>query len=92
LEGGVDVKRKQSGLGSKSMTNEDRRLLVENIAEMRELKGELKEFKEHVLGRVEKLEKKEGERRGVVASTLSLLIATGMLAVSIFVNFFNAKK
>ena len=41
------------------MDNEDRRLMVETLAEMRELKGEMKEFKEHVIGRVEKLEKKE---------------------------------
>jgi uncharacterized protein YkvS len=42
------------------MNSEDRLLLVENIVEMRELKGELREFKEHVLGRVEKLENNEG--------------------------------
>jgi rhamnose utilization protein RhaD (predicted bifunctional aldolase and dehydrogenase) len=74
------------------MTTEDRRLLIENTAEMRELKGELKEFKEHVMGRVERLEKKEGERNRDLKSTLSLIISTGVLAVSIIVNFFNAKK
>jgi hypothetical protein len=68
------------------MTNDDRRLLVENTAEMRELKGELREFKDHVLGRVEKLEKKEGERKGDCRSTASLLIALGALAVSIITN------
>ena len=40
------------------MTNEDRRLIVETLAEMKELKGEMREFKEHVIGRVEKLEKR----------------------------------
>ena len=45
------------------MTNEERLLLVETLAEMRELKGEMKEFKEHVIGRVEKLETKESARR-----------------------------
>jgi hypothetical protein len=71
------------------MTNEDRRLLIENTAEMRELKGRLKEFKEHVMGRVEKLEKKEGEQRGNFKSTLALVISTGMLAANIAVNFFH---
>jgi hypothetical protein len=42
------------------MTNEDRRLIVETLGEMRELKGEMKEFKEHVIGRVSTLEKKRG--------------------------------
>jgi hypothetical protein len=69
------------------MTNEERRLIVETLAEMRELKGEMKEFKEHVIGRVEKLEKKEGERSKERLSVLSVLIATGALAISIIVNF-----
>jgi hypothetical protein len=42
------------------MTNDDRRLIVETLAEMKELKGEMREFKEHVIGRVSTLEKKEG--------------------------------
>jgi hypothetical protein len=71
------------------MTNEERRLIVETLAEMRELKGEMKEFKEHVIGRVEKLEKKEGERSKERLSVLSILIATGALAVNIIVNFFT---
>jgi hypothetical protein len=37
------------------MTNDDRRLIVETLAEMKELKGEMKEFKEHVIGRVSTL-------------------------------------
>jgi hypothetical protein len=71
------------------MTNEDRRLIVEALAEMRELKGEMREFKEHVIGRVEKLEKKEGERSKERLSVISVLLATGALAVSIIVNFFR---
>jgi hypothetical protein len=31
-----------------NMTNDDRRLIIETLAEMKELKGEMKEFKEHV--------------------------------------------
>jgi hypothetical protein len=45
-----------------TMTSEDRRLIVETLGEMRELKGEMREFKEHVIGRVQALEKKEGEQ------------------------------
>jgi hypothetical protein len=71
------------------MTDSDRHLLVENTAEMRELKGELREFKLHVMGRVEKLEKKEGERNGDFKATLSLIVSIGVLAVSIIVNFFK---
>jgi len=72
-----------------NMTNEDRRLIVETLGEMRELKGEMKEFKEHVIGRVQRLEKKEGERSKERISVLSVIIATAALAVSIIVNFFK---
>jgi len=72
-----------------SMTNEDRRLIVETLGEMRELKGEMKEFKEHVIGRVQRLEKKEGERSKERLSVISVLIASAALAVSIIVNFFR---
>ena len=71
------------------MTNDDRRLIVETLGEMRELKGEMKEFKEHVIGRVQNLEKKEGERSKERISVLSVIIASAALAVSIFVNFFK---
>ena len=71
------------------MTNEERRLIVETLGEMRELKGEMKEFKQHVIGRVTTLEKKEGERSKERLSIVSVLIASGALAVSIIVNFFK---
>jgi hypothetical protein len=71
------------------MTNQDRSLIVETLAEMRELKGEMREFKTHVIGRVEKLETKEGERSKERLSVFSVIIATGALAVSIIVNFFK---
>ncbi|GHU82711.1 hypothetical protein FACS189468_7200 [Spirochaetia bacterium] len=74
------------------MTESDRRLLIENTAEMRELKGELREFKEHVMGRIIRLEKKEGDRSKELKTTVSLIIAAGALAVNFIVNFFNAKK
>jgi hypothetical protein len=72
------------------MDNDDRRLLVETLAEIRELKGEMKEFKKHVIGRVEKLEKKEGEHSRNVVATVSLLISAGALLVSIVVNFIKS--
>jgi hypothetical protein len=71
------------------MTNEDRRLIVETLGEMRELKGEMKEFKEHVIGRVSTLEKKEGERDKQRLSVISLLISSAALAVGVIVNFFK---
>ena len=72
-----------------NMTSEDRRLMVETLGEMRELKGEMKEFKEHVIGRVTNLEKKEGERSKERISVFSVIVAFAALAVSIIVNFFR---
>jgi hypothetical protein len=72
-----------------AMTNDDRRLIVETLGEMRQLKGEMKEFKEHVIDRVEKLEIKEAERSKERISVLSVIIASAALAVSIIVNFFK---
>jgi hypothetical protein len=80
--------KKTNGQGG-VMTNDDRRLIVETLGEMRELKGEMKEFKEHVIGRVQRLEKKEGERSKERISVLSVVIASAALAVSIIVNFFR---
>jgi len=74
------------------MTIEDRRLMVETLAEMKELKGEMKEFKEHVIGRVEKLERKEGERGKERISIIAVFISGAALAISIIVNFFKWGK
>jgi hypothetical protein len=71
------------------MTSEDRRLIVETLGEMRQLKGEMKEFKEHVIGRVQSLEKKESERGKERVSIAAVLISSAALAVSIIVNFFR---
>jgi hypothetical protein len=68
---------------------EIRELVIANTAEIRELKGELREFKGHVLGRVEKLETKETEQAKKTLSVLSLLISGTALAVSVIVNFFR---
>ena len=73
------------------MNDEDKRLFIESIAEMRELKGELREFKIHLVGRVEKLEKKEMERSKERISVISILISGAALAVAIIANFFRHK-
>jgi len=74
------------------MTNEDRRLMVETISEIKELKGEMREFKTHVIQRVEKLEKKESERGKERLSVAAVLISGAALAVSVIVNFFKGGK
>jgi len=79
-------RRKNQGV---VMTNEDRRLMVETLGEMRQLKGEMREFKVNVIERVQKLEKKEGERGKERLSVFSVLIAGAALAVTIIVNFFR---
>jgi uncharacterized membrane protein (DUF106 family) len=79
---------KYNGQGG-TMTNNDRHLIVETLGEMRELKGEMREFREHVIGRVEKLEKKEGERGKERVSVLSVCISAMALAISIIINFFR---
>jgi hypothetical protein len=66
---------------------EIRELVTENNAEIREMKGELKEFKKHVLGRVEKLESGEGRRRSERYSTISILIEGGALLINIIGKF-----
>jgi len=71
------------------MRNEDRDLIVEVLAEMRELKGKMHEFKEHVIGRVEKLEKSDTEHSKEHMSILSMLISSAALVISIIVNFFK---
>jgi hypothetical protein len=81
--------RKNNYSGGHNMTNQDRALIVETLGEMRELKGEMKEFKEHVVGRVQRLEKKESERGKEKLSIISVLIAGAALAVTIIINFFR---
>ena len=71
------------------MNDDEKRLFMENIQKMGELIGELKEFKTHVLGRVDKLEKKEVERSKDNISVISILVSAGALAVAIIANFFR---
>ena len=71
------------------MNDEDKRLYIETISEMRELKGELKEFKIHVIGRVERLERMEAEKSKERISVISILISAAALTVAIIANFFR---
>jgi hypothetical protein len=80
----MEVEMTENGI-----SNEDRRLLVEALSEMRELRGHLVEFKAHVIGRVERLEKKDGERTRVMFSAFSLLISVASLAASLIINCFH---
>jgi uncharacterized membrane protein (DUF106 family) len=82
-------RRKINNYGGNDMNSEDRKLLVETLAEMRELKGEMKEFKINVVERVEKLEKKEAERGKEKLTVVSVLISGMALAISIVINFFR---
>ena len=91
-EKGVGMKTNRKTSQGENMTNEDRQLIVETLGEMRELKGEMREFRAHVIGRVEKLEKKEGERSKERISVISILISAAALAVSIIVNFFRGRQ
>ena len=81
--------RRKTNRRGGTMTNDDRLLIVETLGEMRELKGEMREFKEHVIGRVQRLEKKEAERSKERISVFSVIIASAALLVSIIVNFFK---
>ena len=72
-----------------NMTNEDRRLIVETLGEMRQLKGEMREFKDHVIGRVQRLEGKEAEQSKERISIVSILISAAALVVAIVANFFK---
>jgi hypothetical protein len=65
------------------MNDDDKRLFVESIAAMRELKAELREFKEHSLERIKRLEGNEMKRHQLIVSTLSVVIAAGALIVAL---------
>lgn len=69
-----------------------RELVIENNASLREMRGEMREFKQHVIGRVEKLEKSEGERGGKLKTTLGVLLSAIAICITIIVHFFAANK
>ena len=83
------MKIKRINKGGNNMTSEERLLIVETLGEMRELKGEMRQFKENVIERVQRLEKKESDRGKVRLSVFSVLIASAALAVTIIINFFK---
>jgi hypothetical protein len=65
------------------MSEEDRRLLTETIAEMRELKGELHAFKEHVIDRIRRIEDGTDRRRRDRLTTAGIVISAGLLALNL---------
>jgi hypothetical protein len=71
------------------MNDDDKKLLIETLAEMKELKGALTEFKVHVISRVSRLEKRESEQAKNFLTAISLVISTLALGISIIVNFFK---
>jgi hypothetical protein len=74
-----------------NMNKEDRQLIVETLGEMRELKGEMREFKLHVIGRVEKLESKEGESKKNRYSIIAIIISAAAFISSLIINLFKGK-
>ena len=83
------MRKNKNTTRNNTMTVHDRALIVETLGEIRQLKGEMKEFKEHVIGRVQRLEKKEGERSKERVSVFSVIIATAALALSVIFKFFT---
>jgi uncharacterized protein YkvS len=68
---------------------ETNRELRQLTAEFREHRGEFKEFKQHVMGRVEKLEKNEGERSGKIKSTIGIVLSAIAIGITIIINLFK---
>jgi hypothetical protein len=68
-----------------------RKLVIETNASLREMRGEMREFKEHVIGRVDKLEKNEGERGGKAKSTIGVILSALAICITIIVNLFRHK-
>jgi hypothetical protein len=54
---------------------------------MKDIKGEMKEFKEYVIERIQRLEKKEVERGKERLAVVSVLIVRGALLVNIIGKF-----
>ena len=69
------------------MNDDDRRLFVDSIAEMRGLKSELREFKEHVTGRIARLERNEGKRFQGTVSILSVVISACVLLLTVLARY-----
>jgi hypothetical protein len=71
------------------MTSEDRILLTDIVAEMRELKGELREFKLHTLDRIKRLEGNERRHWQTVLTVVSVIIAAGALFFSCITEYYH---
>ena len=69
------------------MNEDERKLIAESTAEMRELKGEMRVFKEFVLERIRRLEdRSEGARRDRLTMA-GLVISASILTLNVFMAF-----
>jgi len=69
------------------MNEDERKLIAESTAEMRELKGEMRVFKESVLERIRRLEdRSEGARRDRLTMA-GLVISASILTLNVFMAF-----
>jgi hypothetical protein len=69
------------------MNKDDRGLFIETIAEIKELKGQLVEFKSHVLGRLDRIEANERSKQRDTFSVIAIVVS----ALSLLINFFTKK-
>jgi len=75
-----------------SSIGEVRELVIENNAEIRELRGEFRTFKENVQERFKRDEEAAGQNKRNSFSVISIFISLAALAVSVIVNFFKEAK
>ena len=69
------------------MNEDERKLIAESTAEMRELKGEMRVLKESVLERIRRLEdRSEGARRDRLTMA-GLVISASILTLNVFMAF-----
>jgi hypothetical protein len=66
---------------------EMRELVIENNAGIRELRGEFREFKAHVSERFRRDEERAGQRKRDRFTVMGIIISAGLLTVNIVVNF-----
>jgi len=85
-------KRANKHNGGGDMTVEDRRVMLETLSEVKELKGEMREFKSHVISRFENLEKNEGEGKKNRISVVAIFISIMSFIAMIIINLFKGAK
>jgi hypothetical protein len=65
------------------MNEEDRRLMTDTIAEMRELKGEMRAFKEYVTARLGRIEDGVDGRRRERLTVVGIFISVGLFTLNL---------